>query len=243
MNLSTPKFVYPKLVFNVKNVVLPNMKQLWQLTRHFNSFEIGRNLLPSSRGNLDELRFLPTEVLHRSVFDCLLLVLAPFQFFCFLWCLSSTLLVEVMWRDCRGFPDNGVADNGDWRVPNRNLPYSASIFCLSPLLHYFDQKSLILSFLWSLWPCCPKCPPLVDSNWKTLIFFNKQILCSWYMAFESHISTTTLQQHFNRFPTKHLPTPLLNLLWWPYPPPSRKTLTCSWKVGFASPVTTCAKKY
>ena len=58
---------------------------------------------------------------------------------------------------------------------------------LSPLLHYFDQKPLILPFLWSFWPFCPNCPPLADSNWKTLIFFNKQILCRWYMAFESPV--------------------------------------------------------
>ena len=83
------------------------MKQLWQLNRHYNSFE--RNLLPSSRGNLVELRFLPTEILLGSVFDFLLLVLAPSQLFRFLWCLSSPLLVGVMWWDCGGFPDNGVA--------------------------------------------------------------------------------------------------------------------------------------
>ena len=83
------------------------MKQLWQLNQHYNSFE--RNLLPSSRGNLDELRFLLTEILLGSVFDFVLLVLAPSQFFQFLWCLSSPLLLGVMWWDCGWFPDNGVA--------------------------------------------------------------------------------------------------------------------------------------
>ena len=86
-----------------------HMKQLWQLTRHSNSFEIWTNLLPSSRGNLDKLRILPTEVLLRSFFDHSLLVLAPSQFLRFLWCLSSPLPVGVMWWDYGGFPGNGVA--------------------------------------------------------------------------------------------------------------------------------------